>query len=41
MMMGDNDGWSLFEPEVRKRQYKDTREAFEEVHRFIASNDAA
>jgi hypothetical protein len=41
MMMGDNDGWSLFEPEVRKRQYKDTREAFEEVYRLIVSNDAA
>jgi len=38
MMMGDNEGWSLFEPEVRKRQYKDTLEAFERLQRLIASN---
>ncbi|MCI0555347.1 MAG: hypothetical protein L0287_30745 [Anaerolineae bacterium] len=37
MMMGDNEGWSLFEPEVRKRQYKDALAAFEEVERIIAS----
>jgi hypothetical protein len=35
MMLGDNDGWSLFDPEVRKRQYKDTLEAFEEVQKLI------
>jgi hypothetical protein len=38
MMMGDNEGWSLFEPEVRKRQYKDTLEAFERIQKIIASN---
>jgi hypothetical protein len=38
MMLGDKDSWSLFDPEVRKRQYKDTREAFEKVQSLIASN---
>jgi len=38
MMMGDNEGWSLFDPEVRKRQYKDTREAFEKVQGLITGN---
>jgi hypothetical protein len=38
MMMGDNEGWSLFEPEDRKRQYKDTVAAFQEVEKIIANN---
>ena len=38
MMMGDNEGWALFEPEVRKRQYKDTVAAFQEVEKIIANN---
>ena len=38
MMMGDNEGWALFEPEVRKRQYKDTVRAFQEVEKIIADN---
>jgi hypothetical protein len=41
MMMGDNEGWSLFDPKVRKRQYKDTRDAFEKVHRLIAGDYTA
>jgi hypothetical protein len=35
MMMGDNEGWSLFEPEVRIRQYNDTVAAFQEIEKFI------
>lgn len=38
MMLGDNEGWSLFDPEVRQRQYKGTLEAFEKVQKLIASN---
>jgi hypothetical protein len=38
MMMGDNEGWSLFEPENRKRQYKDAVKAFQEVEKIIADN---
>ena len=38
MMMGDNEGWALFEPEVRKRQYKDTVAAFQEVEKIITDN---
>ena len=36
MMMSDNEGWSLFEPETRARQRKDTLAAFEEVGQMIA-----
>jgi hypothetical protein len=32
MMMGDNEGWSLFEPQVRKQQYNDAIDAFDKVH---------
>jgi len=35
MMMGDNEGWALFEPEDRQRQYKDTVAAFQEVEKII------
>lgn len=38
MMMGDNEGWSLFKPEDRQRQYKDTVKAFQEVEKIIADN---
>lgn len=38
MMMGDNEGWTLFEPDDRKRQYKDTVAAFQEVEKIIAAN---
>lgn len=38
MMMGDNEGWSLFDPEIRKRQYEDTLKAFEKVQRLVFSN---
>ena len=35
MMMGDNEGWALFEPEDRKRQYEDAVAAFQKVERII------
>lgn len=38
MMMGDNDGWSLFDTEIRKRQYEDAIEAFEKVRRLVANS---
>ncbi len=41
MMMGDNEGWSLFKPEIRKKQYKDTQEAFEKMQGLIADNNLA
>jgi hypothetical protein len=31
MMLSDNEGWSLFDPETRARQRRDTLAAFEEV----------
>jgi len=37
MMMGDNEGWALFEQEDRKRQYKDAVAAFQEVEKIITS----
>ena len=37
MMMGDNEGWSLFEPSVRKQQYQDAVEAFDKVQQLITS----
>jgi len=37
MMMGDNEGWALFEPEDRERQYKDAMAAFQEVEKIIAT----
>jgi hypothetical protein len=36
MMLSDNEGWSLFDPETRARQRHDTLEAFKEVERLIA-----
>lgn len=38
MMMGDNEGWSLFNPEIRKRQYEDTLKAFKKVQRLVFSH---
>jgi len=37
MMLGDNEGWSLFEPEDRQRQYTDTLAAFQKVQQLITS----
>ena len=36
MMLADNEGWSLFDPEIRARQRNDTLKAFEKVERLIA-----
>lgn len=36
MMLSDNEGWSLFDPEIRKQQYRDTKEAFERLQTMIA-----
>ncbi len=36
MMLGDNAGWSLFEPEVHKQQNRDTRAALDKVDELIA-----
>jgi hypothetical protein len=36
MMLVDNEGWSLFDPETRARQRSDTLKAFEEVERLIS-----
>jgi len=41
MMIGDTDGWALFDPEDRERQYKDALEVFEKVQRLINSNRTA
>lgn len=35
MMLSDNEGWSLFDPETRARQRKDTLEAFRRVELLI------
>jgi len=35
MMLSDNEGWSLFEPETRKQQCRDALEAFEKVKVLI------
>jgi len=37
MMMGDNEGWALFEPEARARQRRDTLAAFRAFERIINS----
>ena len=36
MMLSDNEGWSLFDPETRAQQRRDTLKAFEEVGRLIS-----
>ena len=35
MMLSDNEGWSLFEPETRARQRHDTLQAFQDFERLI------
>jgi hypothetical protein len=35
MMLSDNEGWSLFDPETRTRQRKDTLAAFDEVRTLM------
>ena len=36
MMLSDNEGWSLFDPETRARQRRDTLHAFQEIERLIS-----
>jgi hypothetical protein len=35
MMLSDNEGWSMFDPETRARQRRDTLAAFEKVGKLI------
>jgi len=37
MMLSDNEGWSLFEPETRARQRRDTLQAFQRVEAIISN----
>jgi hypothetical protein len=37
MMMADNEGWTLFEPEYRMRFYKAAQAFFEKVEEMIAT----
>lgn len=37
MMLGDNEGWTLFEPEAHSRQIREARAAFEIFERILAS----
>lgn len=39
MMMADNEGWTLFEPEYRMRFYKAAQSFFEKVEEMIATQD--
>lgn len=36
MMLSDNEGWSLFDPETRAQQREDTLKAFREVEQLIS-----
>jgi hypothetical protein len=36
MMLSDNEGWTLFYPDVRAEQRRDTLKAFEEIEKLIA-----
>jgi hypothetical protein len=36
MMLSDNEGWSLFDPETRARQRHDTLEAFQRIEQLIS-----
>jgi hypothetical protein len=36
MMLADNEGWSLFEPEIRNQQKRDALEAFDKVAKLIS-----
>jgi len=38
MMLGDNEGWTLFNAETRKRQNKYAIAVFQEIERLIADN---
>lgn len=35
MMLSDNEGWSLFEPEIRNQQRSDTLKAFERIQEIV------
>lgn len=35
MMLADNEGWSLFDPEVRDQQKRDALKAFEKIEKLI------
>jgi len=35
MQLSDNEGWSLFEPEIRKRQRGDTVKAYERIQELV------
>lgn len=37
MMLSDNEGWSLFDPETRARQRKEALEAFQKVQTIISA----
>lgn len=36
MMLADNEGWSLFDPETRVRQRKDTLQAFQTIEQILS-----
>ena len=36
MNLSDNEGWSMFDPDIRTTQRNDTLEAFERWRKFIA-----
>jgi hypothetical protein len=38
MMLGDNEGWSLFEAQVRQQQYHDAQKAFDQIHQIMTSH---
>jgi hypothetical protein len=35
MMLGDNEGWTLFNPEVRNRQYEEATAVFQKIEQII------
>ena len=35
MCLADNEGWSMFYPEIRARQRNDTLKAFEKIERML------
>jgi len=35
MYLADNDGWSLFHPDIRNQQQRDALEAFETVQKLV------
>jgi hypothetical protein len=38
MMYGDNEGWTLFEPEDRARQARDAQAAFQAIEQIVAAS---